>query len=379
MRSVVIRWVLPFLIVAVALLCAGGLVFSKPSRVRGAPKPTALTMVTVVPVERGPVELSLTTVGEVSAAQDVAIQTEVSGTLSWVLPDLHAGMQVAEGQVVARLDPTAFDADVASARSTLASAQEALALELGSADVAALEARLVGPIEGANEAMVRREPQRASAEASVASAEAALSRAKRQRRLTEIRAPFDAILAEESLDVGRLVNTSASLGRWVGTARAEVTVPVPALALPWFESGDVVAELVPQGAPADRIRRAESVGATGVVDPTTRTARVLIRVESPYDTTDGPALLPGSFVEATLRGAPVEDASRIPRDSLVDGGAVWSVGPDKTLQKVPVRVLWRSGEEVIIAGVEGLDSVVARPSGTLLQGQSVRLDDVEEG
>jgi len=367
----------PTAVVLVAALCAGGLLMTRTSTPAKVAEEQPLKAVTVVGVERGPVPLSLTAVGEVAAARDVTIQTEASGTISWVLDDLHAGLHVSEGEVVARIDPTSYDADLAAAEATLAEAREALALEKGSGSVAALEAQLVGPIAGSDPALLRREPQLATATANVASAEAAVAQARRQRRQTSIRAPFDAILAEESLDVGRLVASSTELGRWVGTSRAEVTVAVPSSALPWFRDGTVSASVRPQGARGER--QALSVAPTGVVDTTTRTARVLVQIDAPYDTDAGPVLLPGSFAEVTLSGGSLPDASRLPAEALVDGSAVWSVGSEGTLRKVPVEVLWRSGDEVVIAGVDGLSAVIARPSGTLLDGQVVAVRGRGEG
>ena len=52
---------------------------------------------------------------------------------------------------------------------------------------------------------------------------------------------------------------------------------------------------------------------------------------------------------------------------------MWHVGPENTLYKVDVDVLWRAGDEVVISGVDGLDRVIARPTGTLLEGQTVQV------
>lgn len=371
------RVLMPAGIVLGALLCGGALAMSRPSspaRTAEAPQRTA---VTVVGVERGAVPLQLTVVGEVAAARDVPLASEVSGPLVWVAEGLHAGQAVRANEVVARIDPVPYQAQVAAAEATLADARQALALEVGSGSVAALEARLVGPVPGADEALVRREPQRAAAEAAVRSAEAALADARRQLDRTRLRAPFDALLAEESLDPGRLVTASTELGRWVGTDAAEITVRVAPQVLPWFADGGVDARVRPQGSSDDR--PAERVVATGVVDPTTRTAALMVRVERPYDAEAGPVLLPGSFVEVTLSGGTLPDASRLPVTALVDGGAVWTVDGEDLLHKVPVEVVWRSGDEVVIAGLDGVTAIVARPTGTLLDGQAVRVRGRGEG
>jgi|GEM_PF-3711128 len=349
---------------ATALLFAAGGDSRPPRPDRKAPP----TTVTVLDLSRGAVPYTLDLVGEVTAQRDVQIASEVSGTLSWVLPGLHAGMRVPVGTVVAKLDPTPFQAAVAQARATLADGERALALEEGQGSAAALSAALVGPIAGANEALVRRDPQLAAARATVASAEAALADATRKLALTSIRSPFDAILAEESLDPGRLVSTGATLGRWVGTARAEVEISVPTSALRHFDGESATAELRPAGSQESRV--ADRVSLTGVADPSTRTARVLLGVPDPYAS---PALVPGSFASVRLVGQPVPDVTVLPVDTLVDGGAVWSVNEDATLRRVPVTVLWHQGDDVVIAGLDGTQRVVARPSGTLLAGQAVQV------
>lgn len=371
MKRVTTGCLLPTLVVVLAAGTGAGMFLAGQKAPQQREVQTTLPAVDVVSVTRGEIPLDLLRVGEVRAAQEVDVTTEVGGTLSWVMPGLHAGVRVAEGEVVARLDPTAFDASVAAAQATLASAEQALALELGQGDVASLEATLVGSVNGGNPALMRREPQLATARADVASAQAALASAKRDRRLASLRAPFDAVLVEETLDPGRLVQAGTALGRWIGTSRAEVEVSVPLGATGWFDRDDLQVEVRSQG--SDVVRTAQSVGLTGVVDSATRTARLLVVVDRPYDTSEGPPLLPGSFAEVRVVGGPATDASRLPDQALVDGSFVWSVTPDDTLKKVPVQVLWRSGNEVIVHGDPDLTRVVARPTGTLLDGRAVRV------
>lgn len=371
------QFVLPALLVFGGLAAATGLTLAGQSSPERKAVAEQLTTVAVVPVAQGAVTQTHTAVGEVSARQDVTVTAEVSGTITWVAAGLHAGARIPAGEAVARLDLTTFNADVAAAEATLASAEEALALESGQGTVAALEASLVGPIEGSNPALLRREPQRATAEADLASAQAALAQAKRQRALATIRAPFDAVLAEESLDVGQLVSSGSELGRWVGTGQAEILVSAPLSVVAWFEQGDVVATVRPSNTSLPP-RTASLVRSTGVVDTTTRTAQVLVVVDGPYDAEQGPLLLPGSFAEVTLKG-PEVTASVIPKSALIEGGAIWSVTDGQTLQRVPVDVLWSDGDDVVITSVDGLESAVSRPTGTLIEGQAIQVTSSTSG
>ncbi len=371
MNRLVTHWIAPTTLVLLAGATTAAMVHTASDEPEVAAPRQVVPRLAVTPVVAGSVPWSLDVVGEVQAAQDVPLLSEVPGTLTWVDPGVHAGMTVSKGQVVARLDPTTLRAQLAEAEATLAAAEETLALEQGQGSVAALEAHLVGPVPTAHPGLLRREPQLAAAQAAVTAASAALADARRQLAQTSLRAPFDAILAEEALDPGRIVTTSTELGRWVGTAQAEVMVSVPPALLGRMDPETTTAEVRLQGVSDAVPRTASDVVPTGVVDPTTRTATVLVRVDDPQDPAHGPRLLPGSFASVRLVGTPFQDALALPTSALVDGQAVWTVSAEDTIHRTPVQVLWQQGETVIVSALVGVDGVLTRPSGTLLDGQSI--------
>ena len=68
-------------------------------------------------VERGNVEVNVSATGTVQAVTTVQVGSQVSGTVQWLGADFNS--QVKKGQVIARLDPAIFQAQVDNARASV--------------------------------------------------------------------------------------------------------------------------------------------------------------------------------------------------------------------------------------------------------------------
>lgn len=75
-------------------------------------------------VERGNVEVNVAATGTVQAVTTVQVGSQVSGTVQWLGADFNS--QVKRGQIVARLDPAIFQAQVENSRANLVNAQAAV-------------------------------------------------------------------------------------------------------------------------------------------------------------------------------------------------------------------------------------------------------------
>ena len=106
-------------IIVVGLLVGVGLV----SFVLFGKKSTANDLYTGT-VERGTVELDVTATGTVQAVTTVQVGSQVSGTVSWLGADFKS--KVKSGQVVAKLDPSIFQAALDNANAALANSQAAV-------------------------------------------------------------------------------------------------------------------------------------------------------------------------------------------------------------------------------------------------------------
>src|SRR5262245_38746370 len=86
--------------------------------VRGGSEPPAFETALV---DRGDVVEVVGATGILEAVTTVQVGSQVSGTVAWLGADFNS--QVKKGQVVARLEPSLFEARVAQARSNLVAAR----------------------------------------------------------------------------------------------------------------------------------------------------------------------------------------------------------------------------------------------------------------
>lgn len=156
-------------------------------------------------VERTDVRKVVSATGTLTADPQVEVGTQVSGIVAEILVDFND--EVKAGQVLARIDTSLLEADVASATARLAearAARERLGLELQRME--ALHAR---------KAVSDQEIEAARADHAVAvaqarSAQVALDRARRNLGYATIQAPIDGTVVRRDVEPGQTVNAGFS-------------------------------------------------------------------------------------------------------------------------------------------------------------------------
>ncbi len=196
-----------------AALAAAVALFFTLRAVRAAPH----LVVTIAPVTLGPIERQILTTGTLQAVTAVEIGTQVSGTVQTLGADYNS--IVGRGQILARLDPAAYDAALEGARAALAQATA----DLDSARDAEADTRTkleraralaAGDLITASDlsdAVVAHDTAAATVkdlEAQVAQAQAGVQQASVTLAHTIIRSPIDGIVIARNVDVGQTVAAS---------------------------------------------------------------------------------------------------------------------------------------------------------------------------
>lgn len=154
-------------------------------------------------VNRGSLELTVSSTGTLAAVETVVVGTEVSGTVEKVLIDYND--QVTKGQVLAILKPDLFNAAVADAQGTV---DQALAgLEMAKKDLE----RNRPLFEKGYLSEQEFSPYRYNADktkAALDSARAGLLRAQTNRANSVIRSPIAGTVIQRSIDAGQTVAAS---------------------------------------------------------------------------------------------------------------------------------------------------------------------------
>lgn len=170
--------------------------------------------VTTAPVTVGAIQREILTTGTLEAVTTVEIGSQLSGTIQTVAVDYNS--IVHKGEVLARLDPASFEADLEHARATLAQANA----DLENARVTAGDAKtkltraqqsiadeLITPsdLEDATVASDTANEAVRSAAAQVVVAKAAVDQATLNLAHTVITSPIDGIVVSRSIDPGQTV------------------------------------------------------------------------------------------------------------------------------------------------------------------------------
>jgi HlyD family secretion protein len=168
-------------------------------------------------VTKGDIEMAVTATGTVNPVTTVLVGTQVSGTVKNIYVDFNS--PVKKGQLIARIDPALFEAQVNQARANLLSAKanmdKAVATQTDAKRTMERNKELLAKNLIAQSDLDTAETNHETAKASVNAAkaqiaqnEAALSSAETNLHYTRIISPVDGIVVSRNVDVGQTVAAS---------------------------------------------------------------------------------------------------------------------------------------------------------------------------
>jgi len=169
------------------------------------------------PVERGDIRVAISATGTLSATSTVTVGSQISGQIAEVLVDFND--KVSKDQVIARIDPSTYQAQIEQGNAQIASARAALAqaeatlrnaeldfarkLELG-------EQKLIAQsdIDLARAALEQARAQVASTSAQIRQQIASTQTTRVNLERTVIRSPVDGVVLKRSIEPGQTVAAS---------------------------------------------------------------------------------------------------------------------------------------------------------------------------
>ena len=352
----------------------------------------------------------LTAYGEVHSRRTLEIRAKTSGTLVTLADNFEEGGIVEQDQLLAQIDPA--DADLARSRaetelsdSQAEQRQAETALELAREELAAateqarlretayrrqvdLETRGVGTaaaVEVAELAAAQARQAVISARQALAVAEAridqALTRLARSRialdeagrRLADTRivAQFPGTLGDVAVVEGRLVSANERLGTLIDGAALEVAFRVSTAQ--YGQLLDAAGALIKAPVTARLSVYGLDLAAKGVISREGaavgegRSGRLLFA--RLYET---PAMKPGDFVTVEVVEPPLKRVVRLPAASLGPDGTVLVLDAEDRLSTLPVTLLRRQGDDILVrgAGLPGARVVAER---TPLLGEGIKV------
>lgn len=383
----VIKYVLPILIVAAGIGFAVRMVKSKPAPKRTEPVDHGV-LVELAQATTQARQVNLSAQGSVSAAERVVLQPQVAGSVTWVSDKLVTGGLVTKGEPLVRIDRRDYEIVLDQRRATVSQAKAQLSIEEGQQRVAQREWELFkdraeqGDVDAS---LALRAPQRQIAEVNLQAAQAGELKAKLDLDRTTIRAPFNAYVQAESVEIGQTVSAQSQLATLVGTDAywVQVSVPVDKLgfvAVPGVNATEGAPATVHQQHGAVRVQRQGRVlRLLPEVDPVGRMARVLVEILDPMnlaapESDRGVPLMMGAVVTVDITGREEASVAVVPRSAVHNGDSIW-VHSDGTLDIRTIESVWGDEETVwISSGIQPGESYVISRIATPIQGMKLRTE-----
>ena len=364
--------------IVVAVLMVVGIYYSvSGGSGQSSSQPVEGESVRVEQVVLGPIQEEISLTGEVKALADVALAPKVSGRLMSVA--VEQGDYVGAGTVVAALDRDTFNAAVRQAEAAVEVARANAKMALVVRDNARRDLdRAVKLFEQGTFTESSRDDAESAhnkalagvevAEADVTRAEAALELARINLGESEMRAPFDAVVAERLLDVGSFVPPGTPVLRLVSVDVVKVTAGVAERYVGGLEV-DRTKVVVSLDSLAGRSFPATLHFISPVVDVNTRTAEVEIRISNPDR-----LLKPGMYARVSIVTRRRESALLIPNDAILgrEGDYYVFVESEGRARRraVELGLSGRRSSEAA-SGLEAGDNVIVSGAGNLLDGVQV--------
>jgi len=348
-------------------------------------KTSSAKIVQTIPLAPQTRSVAVSAFGSVVPSKKVVIKPQVTGQVIWQSESITIGGQVKEDDELIRIDPKDYELALAEVQSNFEQARFEREVESGRQVIAEREWNELQSdldMEEVNKSLVLRKPHLRRAEALVEKAKNDIAIAELQRSRTVITAPYNAMVIEESVEVGQLLNPGSDICELVGTDEFWIQVTIPFSQLKWVhfpEEGRPGAEaqvILDTGNGESATWKGRVIRLLGDLDPLGRMARLVVSVTDPMNLTrksDSPfPLLLGSYVEVKIDAGQLEDTLRIPRSALKEGNQIWVVGDDHLLKILPATVLWPEKETVLISNnLEEGDQLIVSDLPVALPGMEV--------
>ena len=370
-KQKVIKILLPLVILAVGIIVMRVLILSRSvpqKEVRENPG----ALVEVISAAKQDKQLQIYGTGTVQPEQEVTITMQVDGLIDKVAPDFVAGSFFRQGERLFSVEAIDYELALDRAKTALIKAENEITIIESKATVARQEwQRLKLDDQEEPNPLIVYAPQLEDAKANRSAAIAALKQAELNLQRTRVVAPFNCLVRSEEVGLGKYVRSGNNVAMIASVDAAEIVVPLPLDDLQWINTpsqnpgnkGSLTTVSLKVG-DKDYKWQGKVVRSLGEVDPRSRMARLVVRVDDPYGLHDRKTenrmnLELGMFVEVLFAGEVLTDVIELPRTALRENSSVWVMDNDQKLRVKHVEIARMEKQSALIsAGLQEGDMVI---------------------
>jgi len=343
-------------------------------------------VVEVKPVEVQNYQVQLQSYGTVQPRTRSVLVAQVGGQIVSVNENVRNGGFFEKGDILGRIDPRDYEADVRISDASLADAKQALAEAEARSQQALEDWDRLGN-EGEPSALVLRVPQLEAANARVMSAESALQKANLDLDRTKITAPFAGRVLKKLVDVGQVVSANTKLAEIYATDVIEIRLPIRNRDLAFIELPESYRYTdAEENVDTEVIIRSQLIGSEvwiarlvrteGAIDESARQLHVIAQIDDPFGRmNEGRSPLKiGQYVTAEIAGNELSDVLVIPNNAIYQGSYVYTV-EEGVLRRKNIVIAWQNDNDAIIqSGLAHGDQLVITPLGQVTSGIQVSIE-----
>ncbi|AHG63022.1 MdtA/MuxA family multidrug efflux RND transporter periplasmic adaptor subunit [Advenella mimigardefordensis] len=346
---------------------------------RGAPgggrngMPMVATPVSVVPVMKKNLTVSVSGLGTVTAFNTVTVRSRVDGPIQKIL--FTEGQKVNEGDLLVQIDPRSFEVALQQAQGTLAQNTALLAnakRDLQRYQTLFKQDSIARQQVDTQQSLVRQYEGQAQ------NNQAAVNEARLSLTYTKVTAPISGRLGLRTVDVGNLVSAGSTDGIVTITQVQPIAVVfsmpeswLPDVAGPLYK-GEKLKVVLRDRDNKTQLAEGELASMDNAVDTTTGTVRMKATFANENET-----LFPNQFVNTELKVREVPDALVVMSDAIQNssrGPYVYIVKDDNTVETRQIELgVVDSGYTQITKGLAEGEQVVSEGVDRLRNGAKVEI------
>lgn len=341
--------------------------------------------VSVINIQPSIHSISVQAHGTVIPVRQVALESQVTGPIVSHHPHLVPGGMLKEGTELFAVDPTLTRLSLRESNASVARAEAMLkeSHRIQAETKLLAQQKVIADTElAAIDAQV--DVQKAELERLVASRD----RIEEMLERHVVKAPFNALVLDESVEIGQRINPGVTVATLIGTDACWVRASIPVPQLQWIrlpsegKPGSSVDVFFDTGTAQEEQRQGHVVQLLGNMEEQGRMARVLIEIQHPFDEGDSERLpfLMGSYVRVEIDAGELHDVLAIDRATLREGDQIWVADAENKLQIRQANVRWKMDETIYIDNALKLgETLVVSPLRVALPGMMIRPNAINKG
>ncbi|MDH5897486.1 efflux RND transporter periplasmic adaptor subunit [Vibrio splendidus] len=308
----------------------------EPEATQPVKKEAVLAPVSVLEVTPSQHQSTLTILGVTAARWPVQLKASSSAQLKWLDESVEPGNLVNKGDVLARLDTSAVDANLAQALSLLKQAE----LELKQAKHEQTVAlKMLNPKTSSS--FARREPQLLAAKAYLKQAKQAYLSAQKLLEESVITAPFDAVIMKRHISPREWIEAGQVTFELAASDSIDIELPISEMHWQQVQAALTEPSITVVNRSGDQWP-AKVRYVSPQVDAVTRQRQVVLSVEAPYQSK--PRLFPNQQVQAVVNLGLKDNVVSVPLSVMTRDGYVWTLDTNDRLRKESVSLIGQGNQ-----------------------------------